>query len=39
MAVQTGWSKVPYDPLRAVNGELDNVFSPIKTPLKVDFKK
>lgn len=35
MVVKPSWAPMGYDPLRAVNGELDNVFDPAKTKLGV----
>jgi len=35
MTVKSSWAPGGHDPMRAVNGELDNVFSPTKTPIQV----
>lgn len=38
MVVKPSWQPSGYDPMRAVNGELDNSFNAAKTPLKVTYK-
>jgi hypothetical protein len=38
MVVKPSWQPSGYDPMRAVNGELDNSFNAAKTPLKVLYK-
>lgn len=38
MVVKPSWQPSGYDPMRAVNGELDNSFNAVKTPLKVIYK-
>ncbi len=38
MIVKPSWAPAGYDPLRAVNGELDNLFDPKKTPMKVELR-
>lgn len=38
MTVKPGWAPGGYDPMRAVNGELDNAFDAKKTPVKVVVK-
>ncbi|MBM4343469.1 MAG: hypothetical protein FJ100_08840 [Deltaproteobacteria bacterium] len=35
MIVKPSWAPTGYDPLRAVNGELDNVYDPKMTPMSV----
>jgi hypothetical protein len=35
MEIDTPWGQNGYEPMRVVDGELDNVFSQTKTPLKV----
>ena len=38
MIVKPSWQPSGYDPMRAVNGELDNTFNALKTPLQVLYK-
>jgi hypothetical protein len=37
MKIDTSWGEKGYEPMRGVNGELDNVYDPKLTPLTVTY--
>jgi len=39
MRVRVPWSYSSYDPMRAVNGELDNVYSPVDSSLSLEINE